>query len=167
MINFPDNPPQDVRQGLAALRDALDAVIPPKALDRNVLIGTWNIRGFGDVTRQWTTGADDSPKRGLNHVLYIAEIISRLDVVALQEVKRDLGGLRLLMQALGPEWGWILTDLTRGDAGNQERMAFVFDLRRVKPSGLAAELVVPIEAETGLTEAGLNQQVASTPYAVS
>src|SRR3970040_909960 len=75
-------------------------------------------------------------------------IVSRCDVVALQEVKRDLGGLRLLMQALGPEWGWILTDLTRGSAGNQERMAFVFDLRRVRPSGLAAELVVPIETET-------------------
>jgi hypothetical protein len=76
MINFPDNPPQDVRQGLASLRKALDAVIPPKTLDRNVLIGTWNIRGFGDVTRQWTTGPGDSPKRGLRHVLYIAEIIS-------------------------------------------------------------------------------------------
>jgi endonuclease/exonuclease/phosphatase family metal-dependent hydrolase len=167
MINFPDNPPQDVRQARAALREALDAVIPPKTLDRNVLIGTWNIRGFGDVTREWTTGPDDSPKRSLSHVLYIAEIISRLDVVALQEVKRDLGGLRLLMQALGPEWGWILTDLTRGAAGNQERMAFVFDLRRVKPSGLAAELVVPIVAETSLSEVGLQKQFARTPYAVS
>jgi hypothetical protein len=40
MINFPDNPPQDVRQGLASLAKAVDAVIPPKTLDRNVLIGT-------------------------------------------------------------------------------------------------------------------------------
>jgi hypothetical protein len=88
-------------------------------------------------------------------------------VVALQEVKRDLGGLRLLMRALGSDWGWILTDLTRGSAGNQERMAFVFDLRRVRPSGLAAELVVPIETETTLTEAGLQKQFARTPYAVS
>ena len=46
-------------------------------------------------------------------------------------------------------------------------MAFLFDLRRVRPSGLAAELVVPIEAETSLTEAGLQQQFARTPYAVS
>jgi endonuclease/exonuclease/phosphatase family metal-dependent hydrolase len=167
VINFPDSPPQLVRDDLAALRAALDVSIPPKTLDRNVLIGTWNIRAFGQVTQQWTTGAGDSPKRGLSHVLYIAEIISRFDVVALQEIKRDLEGLRLLMRALGPDWGWILTDLTRGKEGNQERMAFVFDLRRVRPSGLAAELVVPIETETTLTEAGLQKQFARTPYAVS
>jgi len=93
--------------------------------------------------------------------------VSRFDVVALQEVRRDLEGLRLLMQALGPDWAWILTDLTRGAAGDQERMAFVFDLRRVRPSELAAELVVPIEAQTSLTEPALQQQFARTPYAVS
>ena len=156
-----------MRADLAALRAALDAAIPPKTLDRNVLIGTWNIRAFGEVTEKWTTGPTDSPKRGLGHVLYIAEIISRLDVVAIQEIRRDLGGLRRLMRALGPDWGWILTDLTRGAAGNQERMAFVFDLRRVKPSGLAAELVVPLEAQTSLTEVSLQTQFARTPYAVS
>jgi len=32
--------------------------------------------------------------------------VSRFDVVALQEIKRDLGGLRLLMHALGSNWGW-------------------------------------------------------------
>lgn len=168
MISFPANPSQAVREDLATLRDALDASpIPPKALDRNVLIATWNIRSFGRVTQKWTTDPSDSPKRSLGHVRAIADIISRFDVVALQEVKRDLEGLRLLMQALGPDWGWILTDLTRGSAGNQERMAFVFDLRRVRPSGLAAELVVPIETQTSVTEAGLQKQFARTPYAVS
>ena len=71
------------------------------------------------------------------------------------------------MEALGPNWGWTLTDFTRGTPGNQERMAFVFDLRRVRPSGLAAELVVPIENETSLTEVKLEKQFARTPYAVS
>lgn len=168
MISFPSNPPRAVREDLATLRAALDASsIPPKTLDRNVLIATWNVRSFGRVTPKWTTGPTDSPKRSLADVRCIAEIVSRFDVVALQEVKRDLGGLRLLLQALGPEWGFILTDLTRGSQGNQERMAFVFDLRRVRPSGLAAELVVPIEAETSLTEVGLQKQFARTPYAVS
>ena len=101
-------------------------------------------------------------------MLAIAEIVSRFDVVALQEVRRDLGGLRGHAEALGPEWGWILTDLTRGgQLGNQERMAFIYDTRRVRPSGLAAELVVPIETETSLTEDGLQRQFARTPYAVS
>jgi hypothetical protein len=50
---------------------------------------------------------DDGPRRlpeaGPEPLLYIAEIISRLDVVALQEVKRDLGGLRLLMDPDRPD----------------------------------------------------------------
>jgi endonuclease/exonuclease/phosphatase family metal-dependent hydrolase len=168
MLAFPANPPQPVRDDLTKLRAALDlSGIPPKSLDRNVLIATWNIRHLGAVTQKWDTSAEDSPKRNLRDILCIAEIVSRFDVVALQEIKRDLEGLRLLMQALGPDWGWILTDLTRGDAGNQERMAFVFDLRRVRPSGLAAEIVVPIEVETSIDEAGMQQQFARTPYAVS
>jgi endonuclease/exonuclease/phosphatase family metal-dependent hydrolase len=168
VINFPGNPPADVRARLAELRDALDAsTIPPKALDENVLVATWNIRHFGEVTRKWLAADGDSPKRSLAHILYIAEIVRRFDVIAIQEVKRELTGLRLLMQVLGPDWGFTLTDLTRGDAGNQERIAFIFDLRRVRPSGLAAELVVPIENNTNLTEPGLKKQFARTPYAVS
>jgi hypothetical protein len=31
------------RDDLEALRPALDTVIPPETLDRNVLIGPWNI----------------------------------------------------------------------------------------------------------------------------
>ena len=168
MRTFPSDPPQAVQEVLARLHTALDgSAIPPRVLDRNVLIATWNIRGFGRVTEKWAVGSGDSPKRCWADVLAIAEIVSRFDVIALQEVKRDLGDLRALMVALGPEWGWILTDLTRGSAGNQERMAFVFDSRRVRPSGLAAELVVPIETETSLTEVGLQRQFARTPYAVS
>jgi len=162
-----DNPPADVRADVESLRTALDAAIPPKVLDRNVLVATWNIRHFGRVTEKWASGAGDSPKRDLRDVLCLAEIVSRFDVVAIQEVRRDLDGLRLLMGALGPMWGWILTDFTRGDAGDQERMAFVYDTRRVRPSGLAAELVVPIEAVTSLTESTMQTQFARTPYAVS
>jgi endonuclease/exonuclease/phosphatase family metal-dependent hydrolase len=168
MPSFPSDPPQSVSSDLAALAAALDAsAIPPKTIDRNVLIATWNIRGFGRVTEKWQTVATDSPKRNLRDVLCLAAIVSRFDVIALQEVQRDLGGLRRLMEALGSDWGWILTDYTRGDPGDQERMAFVFDRRRVRLSGLAAELVVPIEEHTSLTEATMKQQFARTPYAVS
>lgn len=67
-----------------------------------------------------------------------------------------------------PSGAGILTDLTRGgQPANQERMAFLYDTRRVRPSGLAAELVVPLETQTSLTEAGLQRQFARTPYAVS
>lgn len=169
MASFPKDPPKAVAMMIAGLRTALDlSAIPPKVVDRNVLVATWNIRSLGRVTPRWSSAAGDSPKRCHADVLAIAEIVSRFDVIAIQEVKRDLDGLEAILEALGPEWGWILTDLTRGgQAANQERMAFVYDTRRVRPSGLAAELVVPIETETSLSEEGLQRQFARTPYAVS
>ena len=46
-------------------------------------------------------------------------------------------------------------------------MAFLFDTRRVVPSGLACEIVVP-EEQLGAIESGaLERQFARTPYAVS
>lgn len=87
--------------------------------------------------------------------------------MAVQEVRGNLTALQTLLAALGPNWGSIMTDVTRGKAGNNERMAFVFDLRRVRPSGLAGELVVAIETETSVPEGQLDRQFARTPYAVS
>ena len=46
-------------------------------------------------------------------------------------------------------------------------MLFVFDQRRVRPSGLAGELVVAIETDTPVEATELDQQFARTPYAVS
>jgi hypothetical protein len=73
----------------------------------------------------------------------IAEIVKRFDVLAVQEVKGNLKALRHLMKALGKDWGFLLTDITKGDKGNGERLAFIYDKRRVGPSGLAGEIVVP------------------------
>jgi exonuclease III len=157
-----DEPPTDVQAELACLRVALDATIPPKVLDRNLLIGTWNIRAFGDVTEKWRSGTADSPKRDLASLLFIAEVLSRFDVVAVQEVRGNLKCLRKALKALGPDWGLILTDVTKGAQGNDERLAFLFDTRRVKPSGLACELVLP-DADGGAAV----RQFARTPYAVS
>lgn len=160
-------PPPEVAAELAELRDALDSAIPPKQLDLNLLVATWNIRAFGRLTEKWVSAEDDSPKRDLGALRCIAEIVSRFDVVALQEVRRNLKCLRHMLKVLGPEWGLILTDVTGGARGNDERMAFVFDTRRVRPSGLACELVVPGEWIQRIQEDALRRQFARTPYAVS
>jgi endonuclease/exonuclease/phosphatase family metal-dependent hydrolase len=162
-----DPPPPDIAGELADLRDTLDREIPHKALDHNLLIATWNIRAFGDLTVKWAAAETDVPKRDLHALLCIGEIISRFDVIALQEVQANLTCLREVMNWLGPDWGMILTDVTRGAAGNGERMAFVFDQRKVQISGLAAELVVPKEQiERGIGPDALREQFARTPYAV-
>jgi len=160
-------PPEEVFADLARLRSALDEGVPAKALDRNLLVATWNMRAFGDLTEEWASSEDDTPKRDLHSLLCIAEIVSRFDVVALQEARENLKALRHLLKALGPSWGLSLTDVTEGAPGNGERMAFLFDTRRVVPSGLACEIVVPEEQLDRIESGALTRQFARTPYAVS
>jgi endonuclease/exonuclease/phosphatase family metal-dependent hydrolase len=163
-------PPEEVAADLAQLRSALDDPeqgVPAKVLDRNLLIATWNVRAFGDLTEKWMSGEEDTPKRDLHSLLCVAEIVSRFDVIAIQEAKDNLKALRHLIHALGPNWGLSLTDVTEGAPGNSERMAFLFDTRRVVPSGLACELVVPEEQLGRIGPGALREQFARTPYAVS
>jgi endonuclease/exonuclease/phosphatase family metal-dependent hydrolase len=159
--------PAPLAERFSALRAALDAAIPAKQLDRNLLVGTWNLRALGGLTDKWRSEEDDEPIRDLFDVRCLAEIVSRFDVVAIQEVRGNLTALQTLVAALGPNWATIMTDVTRGKAGNNERMAFAFDLRRARPSGLAGELVVAIETGTSVNATGLDRQFARTPYAVS
>jgi hypothetical protein len=72
-----------------------------------------------------------------------------------------------MMKDLGPDWAFVLTDVTQGKAGNDERLAFVFDLRRVRPAGLACELVISEEQTHVRGTSDLVRQFARTPYAVS
>lgn len=62
MPKITDSPPSEVAAELAELRAVLDNTIPAKVLDRNLLIATWNIRAFGDLTEKWEAGPNDSPK---------------------------------------------------------------------------------------------------------
>lgn len=159
-------PPELVPRFLA-LRDNLDIRIPPKKIGRNLLIATWNIRAFGDYTPVWQSSSEDSPRRDLSSIYYIAEIVSRFDVIALQEVKANINAFRKMMELLGPDWSFTLTDVTAGSAGNGERMAYVFDTRRVNLSGLASEIVVPREWLGEVGPNALTEQFVRSPYAVS
>ena len=153
--------PRPVVEDIARLRRRIArSGMPGKVSDRNLLIGTWNIRHFGEIYPGWEENPG-SPKRNLRALAYISEIVRHLDVVAIQEVKRDLTGIRLLLEWLGPEWGLIVTDVTAGTAGNAERLGFIFDRRRVQPSGLAGEIVIPPSPNGDPAT-----QFARTPYAV-
>jgi endonuclease/exonuclease/phosphatase family metal-dependent hydrolase len=136
--------------GLTRLRAALATQVPAKTLDRTMLLATWNIREL------------DSTKYGLRDdeaYLYLAEVVSHFDLVALQEVREDLAGLTRLTRTLGPSWSSIVTDVTEGRAGNGERMAFVYDTRTVQFGGLAGELVLP-----PLSDGTMPMQIARTPF---
>ncbi len=161
-----DTPPQAVQVDLDSLSTQLDNDIPAKAND-NLLIATWNIRAFSSLTRKWTAGSSDSPKRDLRGLRAIIDILSRFDVIAIQEVKGNLRALRDTINFLGRDCGFLMSDVTAGAAGNVERLAFLFQRTRVRPSGLAAELVVPPERLERMGESVLREQFVRTPYAVS
>jgi endonuclease/exonuclease/phosphatase family metal-dependent hydrolase len=160
--------PPDLALEVQAMSKVLDAQIPGKQLDRNLLIGTWNLREFGGVTPKWLSEKGDTPQRDMFSIRAIAEVVSRFDVMAIQEVQENIEALRMLIRALGHHWGLILTDAVKSQAGDRERLAFVFDARRVRPSGLACELVVPDEQlAQGVAPDALKQQFAKTPYGVA
>lgn len=161
-----DTPPVAIQKDLTALAEALDQQIPAKK-DSNLLLATWNIRSFASLTRKWTALSNDSPKRDLRGLRAIIEILSRFDVIAIQEVKGNLRALRDTMRFLGDSWGFLMTDVTLGEAGNDERLAYIFDRSRVRPSGLAGELVIPDEQLSVGGALSLREQFARTPYAVS
>lgn len=163
MPNITDVPPDEIQDEIKELRVNLER-LPSKAIDSNLLIATWNIRAFGNLTEKWEADDSDSPKRDLHSLLCIAEIISKFDIIAIQEVKSNIKAFRHMLKVLGPNWQFLMTDETRGDAGNNERLAFLFDTRKVRLSGLACEIVIPID-ENSQTHP-LQTQFARTPYAV-
>ena len=57
---------------LLVLRTQLDKQIPEKTATETLLLATWNIREFGDNRRN-------------ESFYYLAEIISRFDLIAIQE----------------------------------------------------------------------------------
>jgi hypothetical protein len=68
---------------------------------------------------------------------------------------------------LGNDWAVILTGVNKGDSGNGERMAYIYDTRRVTLSGLACELVVPDKWSKKVGQNTLKEQFVRSPYAVS
>jgi endonuclease/exonuclease/phosphatase family metal-dependent hydrolase len=154
--------PAVVCEDLVRLRRAIArSGIPTKQTDRNLIIGTWNLRKLGRVHPSFEENRG-SPKRNLRALAYIAEVVRCFDVIAIQEVLRDTSAVRTLVDDfLGPDWGVVLSDVTAGDKGLGERLGYLYDRRRVQPSGLAGEIVLPPQDNLNPQE-----QFDRTPYFV-
>lgn len=97
----------------------------PKKNQNRILLATWNIANLGQQER-----------RSHDYQL-IAEIISWFDLVAIQECKDALGGLREIQEHL-PGWSAQFSD--RG--GNDERMVFLYDPIKVSLLEKTGEIAV-------------------------
>jgi hypothetical protein len=142
--------------GLLRLRQKLRESIPPKRMDGKLLLATWNIREFG--------GKKYKP-RSRQALFYLAEVISAFDLVAVQEVRSNLGDFNRLMKLLGSWWRYLLTDVTLGRRGNEERLAFLYDSRKVSFGGFASQVIMPPVAKRKGTGSPARQP-ARTPFVV-
>ena len=124
-------------KNLIQLRGQLDRTVPAKDAEDNLLLVSFNIRDLGKRNRRgWG-------KRLPESWFYVAEVISRFDFVAVQEVNQ-LEEWQHIMDILGRDWDYIATDETDSKiGGNGERMTFVYDKRKVWFQNIAGEIVLP------------------------
>jgi len=87
----------------------------PKREKGKLLAATWNIANLGAQERR-------DQDRSL-----IAEILSWFDIVAIQECRENFGDLFDLHNKLPKSFHVIMSDV----AGNNERMAFLFDSQKL------------------------------------
>ncbi len=141
---------------IKSLRRFLDAKLPPRTAQGTLVLGTWNIRNFDN--NRFRNGP-----RLEETFFYLAEVISRFDAIAVQEICRDLRPLERLMSILGHEYDFILTDVTEGRSGNEERLGFIYHRDKVSFQGVAGEIVLP--EKLLISNVTHKLQFARTPFA--
>lgn len=151
---------------IKALKEALRTEIHGTTSDRSLRLATWNLMHFGN---------SGGYQRTAESMLYIAEIIDHFDLVAVQEVNRNLTALEnLLENHLGNGWDYLVTDTTGAhegnDAGNSERLAFLYRKSKVQFLKETGEIVLPEGQEIAApdaTGATRKLQFARTPFSVA
>ena len=136
-------------EGLRRLRSALVNSVPTRKLEKNLIVASWCLSKL-------------APSRmSTESLYYLAQVISSFDVVSLQKVARDLNGLRQLIDILGPEWGFVITDITLGAMGANERFAILYYRPRVTFENISGGIVLPADSLID------GQQFARTPLLAS
>jgi endonuclease/exonuclease/phosphatase family metal-dependent hydrolase len=116
---------------LGELHEELTRSVPARRVEGNLLLATWSMRSLGHK-------AIALPECRY----YLAAIISAFDVVTLQEVHDDLAELNHLLEILGPDWNYLVTDVSEGSLGNQERFAILHYAPRVEFEHVSGEVVL-------------------------
>jgi endonuclease/exonuclease/phosphatase family metal-dependent hydrolase len=124
-------------KGLDSLRKGLIGFIPARRYESNLLLATWALRRFGNPNH--------IPVDHAESLFYMAEVISSFDMVALQEVDRDLTRLRHLLEILGPDWNVLVSETAPGVIGNRERFAILYYEPRVEFRSFSGQVILPPE----------------------
>jgi len=138
------------------LEQGLESEIPQKSDKNRLLLATWNIRELGRNFNQNTVRS-----RTNESLSYIAQIISHFDIIAIQEARSNMAQLDTLINFLGKHWELKFSGVSSGAAGNDERLGFIYDTRKIKFGSMTDEIVVPEGIDAG---DGTMVQISRTPY---
>jgi endonuclease/exonuclease/phosphatase family metal-dependent hydrolase len=114
--------------------------IPAKAQER-LLVATWNVANLGVQERRE------------KDYLLIAELVSWFDLLAIQEVNDNLGGLRAIHGLLPGSYRLLFSDA----GGNDERLAFIYDSEKVTLMEEVGEVAIPPSDIRYISLAGIEQ----------
>jgi hypothetical protein len=119
--------PFDIEHELAAIRKHRKTREVPAKADDQLLVATWNIANLGVQRR--------TPEA----YRLIAEILGWFDLVAIQECNDNLTGLRAILAQMPKSYSAVFS----GAAGNNERMAYVYDTKKLAPQEKVGGLSIP------------------------
>ena len=98
----------------------------PVSSSNRLLLASWNIANLGVQERS----------KGARKVL--AHIMKRFNLIAMQEINDDYRKFVDIVKLMGRDFDFIMSD----SAGNDERLAYVFNTRRVGPGNLFGEVAL-------------------------
>ena len=98
----------------------------PRATRGRLLLASWNVANLG------------AQKRTDSALQLIAHIMKRFELIAVQEVSEHFRTFEKVVELMGPRFDYVMTDT----AGNRERLAYVYDTKKVRPLNLFGELAL-------------------------
>jgi endonuclease/exonuclease/phosphatase family metal-dependent hydrolase len=140
-----------LNQEIQNLRTHKQARLIPQKTSNRLLVATWNLANFG------------AQKRRDSDLSLLAEITIWFDVVALQECRENYGHLFDLHKKLPGTYRVLMSDV----AGNNERMAFLYDSAKLKPLEEIGEIAFPPSQYKNIKLPGITRKFDGfdrTPY---
>lgn len=104
----------------------LNRKVPEPNQNGKLLMSTWNIANLGEQKR---TDSD---------LQLIAYILSRFDLISVQEIKENYHNFKKIVDFMDG-YDFIISD----SAGNNERLGFIYNPEKVKLGKLFAEVAIP------------------------
>ncbi len=144
----------DVATELKRLREHRKLRGVPRKGPGRLLLGSWNIANLGAQIRRECDLA------------LLAEILSWFDIVAVQECRENFADLYDIVARMGRRYRVVMSDA----GGNNERLVFIFDGRKLERLDEIGEIAYPPSRAATVRMKGVRRQFAGfdrTPYLAS